>query len=553
MASPIFSKIFKILSIPMSWIGIPNGVASLDETGKVPVDQLPMDGCLTYKGTWNASTNTPTLSNGGGGGVQCDYYVVSVAGTTSLDGISDWEIGDWVINNGSAWQKIDNTDLVQSVNGKTGTVVIYPADLEIQNLGTPTYDNLHQFINLISSAGSECDNAITDAGSAEIDVAAGSGFIRSTDACEGELFSFDWAASSGIAIPTDTTRFVGIEYNAGSPQVVVRTTNDFNGHDEFLLGSVVNEGDTLHIKNTPSVAFDAIRQIIHRFYETEPLKRAERLGGLIASGTGTRNIAVSAGELYDALNEYVISAIDTSGPDTFDYYYGSFTKVASQSQWDNLQYDNAGVLTTMTNNRWSVNWIYIETDGALVLIYGDDEYVSKAGAEAAPIPSSVPARLVEHGKLIGRLVFQKSAATADFESAFATTFTPSQATDHNNLAGLQGGTVNEYQHLTTAELARVTGLVINAQTGTSYTLVNADKGKLVTLNNASDIDLDVDTGLDSDFWCVIMQKGAGQVTIAGTATIHNADNADKTEKQWAKASIEHLGSDVFVTDGRLVS
>lgn len=94
---------------------------------------------------------------------------------------------------------------------------------------------------------------------------------------------------------------------------------------------------------------------------------------------------------------------------------------------------------------------------------------------------------------------------------------------------------------------------INVQTGVAYTLVNSDKGKLVTLDNAAAIALDVDTGLDADFFCNIMQKGAGQVTIGGTATVNNADGATKTEKQWALASIISLSSDVFVSEGRLVT
>jgi hypothetical protein len=53
-------------------------------------------GGLVYKGVWDANTNTPTLGNGGAGGDKGDYYVVSVAGNTSLDGITDWQVGDWV-------------------------------------------------------------------------------------------------------------------------------------------------------------------------------------------------------------------------------------------------------------------------------------------------------------------------------------------------------------------------------------------------------------------------------------------------------------------------
>ncbi len=79
---------------------------------------------LNYKGTWNASTNTPTLSDSGGGGVQGDYYIVSVSGSTAIDGITDWVAGDWITNNGVVWQKIDNTDAVTSVNAQTGAVVL---------------------------------------------------------------------------------------------------------------------------------------------------------------------------------------------------------------------------------------------------------------------------------------------------------------------------------------------------------------------------------------------------------------------------------------------
>lgn len=79
-------------------------------------------GALNYKGTWNASTNVPTLVSSVG--TKGDYYVVSVAGSTNLNGITDWQINDWAIFNGSAWEKIDNTDLVTSVNGQTGAVVL---------------------------------------------------------------------------------------------------------------------------------------------------------------------------------------------------------------------------------------------------------------------------------------------------------------------------------------------------------------------------------------------------------------------------------------------
>ena len=62
-------------------------------------------GALNYKGTWDASTNTPALASGVG--TKGDYYVVSVAGSTNLDGETLWGVGDWAAFNDTAWQKVD--------------------------------------------------------------------------------------------------------------------------------------------------------------------------------------------------------------------------------------------------------------------------------------------------------------------------------------------------------------------------------------------------------------------------------------------------------------
>lgn len=62
----------------------------------------------TAKGTWNASTNTPALSNGSG--AQGDAYVVSVAGTTALDGISSWSVGDVALRGATAWGRVPKVD-----------------------------------------------------------------------------------------------------------------------------------------------------------------------------------------------------------------------------------------------------------------------------------------------------------------------------------------------------------------------------------------------------------------------------------------------------------
>ena len=94
-------------------------------------------GTLAYQGAWNASTNSPTLTSSVG--TNGYYYVVSVAGSTNLNGVTDWQIGDWAIFNGTIWQKLDQTNLVTSVAGRTGAVVL--ANTDISGLGTMSTQN----------------------------------------------------------------------------------------------------------------------------------------------------------------------------------------------------------------------------------------------------------------------------------------------------------------------------------------------------------------------------------------------------------------------------
>jgi hypothetical protein len=126
---------------------------------------------VVYQGVWNASTNTPTLVSGVG--VKGNYYVVDVAGNTNLDGITDWQVGDWAIFNGDDWQKVDNTDSVTSVNGQVGTVVL-------------TTDNISEGTTNLYYTNTRARNAISS-------LATGLTYTAGTG-----IFSF----TAGYSIPT---------------------------------------------------------------------------------------------------------------------------------------------------------------------------------------------------------------------------------------------------------------------------------------------------------------------------------------------------------------
>lgn len=90
--------------------GQPSGYAPLNASGTIDSGYLPPAaiGGMDYQGTWDAATNTPSLVTSTG--TKNHYYIVSVAGTTNLDGITDWQPGDWAVYDGTTWEKIDNTD-----------------------------------------------------------------------------------------------------------------------------------------------------------------------------------------------------------------------------------------------------------------------------------------------------------------------------------------------------------------------------------------------------------------------------------------------------------
>lgn len=103
-------------------------------------------GGLNYQGTWNANTNTPTLTSSVG--TKGFYYVVSTSGSTTLDGISSWSAGDWAVFNGSIWNKVDGiTNEVISVAGRTGAVVLTAVDSGYTNAPYPSIATVNDALN----------------------------------------------------------------------------------------------------------------------------------------------------------------------------------------------------------------------------------------------------------------------------------------------------------------------------------------------------------------------------------------------------------------------
>lgn len=375
-------------------------------------------------------SGTTTLNAGSGGVV-----ISTDAGNANVNitphGTGEAQVGG---------DKIVTEDATQTLTNKT--IDSGSNTITLARIAGSTYSTLQEMNDTFHSAGTISGGTINDAGGGNITVDAGTGYIRATDSQVAELVFNDWGALGSTAIPSDTIRYVGVEYNAGAPQVVVRTTYSWNFNTDYPLGNVVNEGGVLHIESAPHEVGDHANFMIQRTYQTMGIKRDNVAGGIALGELGTRNISVSAGALWARLQRFTISAIDTSAAGTFDRYYddgaGGHTKEAAQTQWNNTQYDDgSGTLVTMTNNRYACQWFYIELDGTLLCMYGTNQYTSLAAAESESEPTDVPARISVQATLIGRIIFLKSAGTTTaIESAFDTSFTGVVTSDHTSLSNL---------------------------------------------------------------------------------------------------------------------
>jgi len=196
-----------------------------------------LKGTVTYKGTWSAATNTPTLINPPDSTTNGFYYVVSAGGTQfSLV----FNIGDWIISNGSAWEKVDNTDAVSSVFGRTGAVVGVSTDYSSVGITATAV-----------GASSPSTGAFTTL-SATTPLAAASGGTG--------LSSLGTGVATFLGTPTSANLAAAVTNETGSGSLVFGTSptittpviaqiNDANGNETLKLASIASAVNEVTIEN----------------------------------------------------------------------------------------------------------------------------------------------------------------------------------------------------------------------------------------------------------------------------------------------------------------
>ncbi len=336
-------------------------------------------GALNYVGTWNASTNTPTITSSVG--VKGDYYQVSVAGSTSINGISNWGVGDVIAFNGSTWQRIEGGADVNAVNlSYTGTLT---GGTGVVNLGSGQfYKDASGNVGVGTSSPTQ-----------PLDV------------------------NGNVAITGSTRRFTG-DFSTGGASVanrVMAQTSTLNGNTNF---GVLPNG------TGNSTSFEA-------FNANDPVNSSRAL--LSVSST---NVELSSGirgtgtylPLVFSTGGSERSRIDTSGIVTMSAYgAGAATFSAagvissvSDETWkikDGVPVDPDSMLKKLEPGYWYYNDEKKETFGTDRQLGFYAQNVNAAiGPEAAPTPEEgKPWGYYDRSVLaITVLSLQKALATIDF-------------------------------------------------------------------------------------------------------------------------------------------
>lgn len=320
-------------------VGAPNGIATLDGAGKVPIAQLPAS-IFIYKGTYNATTNTPTLSDGTG--VSGWLYRVTVAGTQNFgSGPITFAVGDYVIyNSDGVWEKSDTTDAVLSVNGLSGVVVLDTDDIA-------EGVNLYFTNQRAKDAVGTVTGIIKGNGSTVVAATSGTDYSAGTSAlATGILKSTTTTGALTIAVagdfPTLNQNTTGSAATLTTPRLINGTS--FNGSADIsstvaiIVGVVTNVAVTA---NNP-IKFDNVLLNSGSSYSTSTGLFTVPVGkGGVYSVSFTGLTTVTSSGPYIALNGVMQQTLCTVTSAT----YGSGTQYVQANAGDTISVYSSSTAT----------------------------------------------------------------------------------------------------------------------------------------------------------------------------------------------------------------
>ena len=446
-------------------------------------------------------------------------------------------------------------DLVFSEEGHTHIT----AEVLVPSIVGSTYGTLEDFINTTISPGLISGGEITVAGVGLVNVSAGKGLIRIADDDVSQIKFFDFPAAVGIAIPADDIRYIGVEYNAGFPQVISKIADDWGFDMEFPLGTALQENSNVYVINRPWKTGDSTTNIIERLDSDAYITRDNRVGGLILGETGTRNITITEGQLMTRLEEFPISSNDTSGADTFVSYYrdgsGGWVLTSAQTQYGNSLYDDgSGTLAPLTADYYMSHWVYITVNNKILTLYGQAEFSTLAQlVEEDFPPGSVPIRVMDMSILLGRIVIKEGQSSSErIDTVFSSSFSPAIVSDHGSLSGLADDDHTQYLTTGRADTWLGTKSTTNLAEGTNLYFTDTRARTAAVINAIVDGVIDIAPSQNAVFDALALKSNVGHTHVAADVTdFSTATDARITLQKGAANGLATLGGDSKIPSAQL--
>jgi hypothetical protein len=466
-------------------------------------------GGLSYLGFWNALTNTPTLASSAG--TNGNYYVVSVAGTTNLNGITDWQVGDWAIFNGTAWQKIDQSNSVTSVNGYTGAVVLTQTDIA----GTASLTTAQTLTNKTISGANNTLTNIANASLTNSSVTVGTTAIAlgASSLTLGGLTSVAVTQDPTSALQLATKQYVdavaeGLHVHASCAAATTGTLASITGGTVTYNNGTAGVGATL----TLSVALTTL--------DNYTLLNGDRV--LV------KNEATQANNgIYTWATGGTVLTRATDFDTAAEMASGDFTFITNGTLYANTGWVQTDPVTTVGTS--PVVWVQFSgagtyTAGTGLTLAGSQFSITNTAVTAASYGSAsktLTATVNAQGQL---------TALADTNIAIANTQVSglgTMSTQNATSVAITGGTING------TTIGATTAAAVTGTTVTATTLVVNDNSTLGssnsdTVNFVGRINSDFDPATDNTYDLGRVGHEWRDLYIDGTANIDSliADTAD---------------------------
>jgi hypothetical protein len=485
-------------------------------------------GAMNYRGTWNATTNSPNLSSYCDSGTKGHYYVVGTSGTTNLSGITSWAVNDWAVCNGTSWEKVQTTNAVTSVFGRTGAVVASGGDY-----------NASQVTNTPSGAiaAVTVQNALNELDSEKLGTTLNSGLIfvgNASNQATGVALSGDATIDNSgvltigadkVTLGTDTTgNYVATLADSGAGVFTVANSGSENASVTLALVDDILDfskfADALTLDNSTSITlagndltFAITGAGLPKFTRTSAgqwmnfadgtdtfgiFNRAGTPEGSIAADKGSLAIDTTNGALYikttDSLNTgWSAFGLSSSGVTSLNGLTGNAQTFATGTSGTDFNISSSGTTHTFNIPDASATARGLVTTGAQT-IAGAKTFSS---AIIAPTSSNtINGLIINSGALSGISTLSMSGAIT---SATSGNTINGLIINSGALSGITGIT------MTSGNLDMANGLITNiGNAGTDFTSGGG-------LNLAGDLAINTNK--------FNITSSSGNTTVAGTLNV----------------------------------